>query len=69
MGQRVKRSLYPLGDVDLTKVIFRPVKRLKLIESWFPERFTNFIQCCKERILGHYALLAYCHYNILHCLL
>ena len=28
--------------MNFTKVIFRPVKRLKLIGSWVPERTANF---------------------------
>ena len=31
-----------LGYVKVTKVISRPTKRLKLMESWFPERSANF---------------------------
>ena len=33
-----KRPVQPLGFLNFTKVIFRSIKRLKLIESWFPER-------------------------------
>ena len=28
--------------MNFTKVIFRQIKRFKLIRSWFPERFANF---------------------------
>ena len=30
------QSSEPLGFMNFTKVIFRPIKRLKLIGSWFP---------------------------------
>ena len=39
--------------VNSTKVIFRPIKRLKLIRSWFAE---SSVQCCQERIFRHYAM-------------
>ena len=41
MDQRGKRPVQSLGYVNFIKVIFRPIKRLKLIGSWFPERSTN----------------------------
>ena len=43
IGQRGKRPVKPLGPVNFTKVIFRPIsKHLKLTESYFPERSKNF---------------------------
>ena len=42
MEQREKRPVYLLWYVNFTKVIFRQIKRLKLIRSWFPKRFANF---------------------------
>ena len=49
MGQRKKHRVQPLGYVNFTKVIFRPIKRLKLIRNWCPGRSLNFIQRCQER--------------------
>ena len=40
-GWRVQRPVSPLGYLNFTKVIFRPIKRLKLIRSWFLERSAN----------------------------
>ena len=44
IGQRKKRPVYPLGYVNFTKFIYFYflIKRLKLIGSWFPERFAKF---------------------------
>jgi len=42
MGQRVKRPVKPLGYANFTKVIFRPIERLKFIGSWFPEKSSKF---------------------------
>ena len=50
-----------LGYVNLIKVIFRPFKRLKSIESWFPEMSANLysmfswcvaIVCIEEVVRG-----------------
>ena len=32
----------PWKTVNVTKVILRSIKRLKLTKGWFPERFANF---------------------------
>ena len=50
MGWRGKRPDLYLGYVNLTKVIFRPVKRLKLIGSLFRERSANYYSVLSERI-------------------
>ena len=42
IGLREKRPVYPSGYVNFTKGIFRPIIRLKLMGSWFPERSANF---------------------------
>ena len=42
MEQREKRPVDLLWYVNFTKVIFRQIKRFKLIRSWFPERFEKF---------------------------
>ena len=42
MEQREKRPVYLLWYVNFIKVIFRQLKRFKLIRSWFPERSANF---------------------------
>ena len=36
--------------MNFTKVIFRPIKRLKLIRSFLSERSATFIQCYQEKI-------------------
>ena len=59
MGWRGKRPDLYLGYVNLTKVIFRPVKRLKLIGSLFRERSANYYSVLSERIQQY-------HNNILH---
>ena len=50
IGWRGKRPDLYLGYVNLTKVIFRPVKRLKLIGSLFRERSANWYSVLSERI-------------------
>ena len=50
MGWRGKRPDLYLGYVNLTKVIFRPVKRLKLIGSSFRKRSANCYSVLSERI-------------------
>ena len=48
MGKRRKRPVQPLGYVNFTKLIFRPIKRLKLIGNWFPYRSATSIQPVKR---------------------
>ena len=44
MEQRDPRPVSPLGYVYFTKVIFRPIKRLKSMQSWFPQsRVLDFL--------------------------
>ena len=52
-------------NLNWWSVIFRPIQGLTFIESWFPERSANFIQCYQERILHSRALLVCCHCIIL----
>ena len=59
MGAQFPRNL------NWWSVIFRPIQGLTFIESWFPERSANFIQCYQERILHSRALLVCCHCIIL----
>ena len=47
---RGKRPDLYLGYVNLTKVIFRPVKRLKLIGNWFREMSANVYSVLSEGI-------------------
>ena len=62
MGKRGKRPVKPLGYVNFTKVIFRPIKCLKLhvIRGSFQEKSANFFSFIREN-----STVA----NILHCLL
>ena len=50
--QRVKRSVQSLGYVNFIKVIFRPIKPLKLIGSWFPERsaYQGSLSCLGDAV-------------------
>ena len=50
MVQGGKRPVQSLGYVNFTKVIFRPIKRLKFIGSWFPDTSAKFYSGCQERI-------------------
>ena len=53
MGQRKKhRVMQPLGYVNFTKVIFRPIKRLKLIRNWCPERSAKFYSTLSREAVG-----------------
>ena len=52
MGQRKKHRVQPLGYVNFTKVIFRPIKRLKLIRNWCPERSAKFYSTLSREAVG-----------------
>ena len=52
MGQRKKHRVQPLGYVNFTKVIFRPIKRLKLIRNWCPERSAKFYSTLSREAEG-----------------
>ena len=52
MGQRKKHRVQPLGQVNFTKVIFRPIKRLKLIINWCPERSAKFYSTLSREAKG-----------------
>ena len=52
---------HSVGFVNVNRVIFRPIKRLKLIGSWVPKKSANF-NVVKRKFNSS-------HYNILHCLL
>ena len=45
--------------MNFAEVIFRPIKRLKLIGNWFPERSASlyFVLSREKRIMGHYVVL------------
>ena len=66
LGIRINRV--PL-HMNLTDVIFRPIKRLKLIGGLFRRGPQIFIQCCQRRIMERYAVLMCRYYNILYGLL
>ena len=53
MEQRGRRPVQPLGFVNITKVIFRPIKRLILITSWFPKKSANFYSVLLGEIVKH----------------
>ena len=63
MGQIGKRPVKPLEYVNFTRVIFRPIKRLKSIGSCFPERSIKLSFAVVKREFNSR------HYNILYCLL
>lgn len=46
------------GYVNTTKVLFRPIKRLKLIGAQFPERSANFYSCFQVRTMGRFKMAA-----------
>ena len=52
---------HSVGFVNVTRVIFRPIKSLKLIGSWVPKKSANLSVVKRKFNSGHY--------NILHCLL
>lgn len=60
---REKRPVYPSGYVNFTKGIFRPIIRLKLMGSWFPDRSANMYSVLSRENL---TITVQC---ILHCLL
>ena len=51
MGQRGKRPM-PLGYVNFTKAIFRPIKGFKLIVGWSPESSANFYSMLSRKNNG-----------------
>ena len=66
MWYRRRHSILPLVYVNSTKAIFRQMEHLKLIESGFRRGPQAFIQCYKEKMMGHHALLVCLYYNILY---
>ena len=50
--------VYPLGYTNFTKAIFRPIKRLKLIVRWFPERSANFYLVLSRKNNGTFCSLS-----------
>ena len=48
--ERETWRVYPLRYVNFTKVIFRPIKRLKLMGSLFPKGPQTFIVCLPKMV-------------------
>ena len=65
----------PWGHVNFTKVIFRPIKPVKLTGSLFPKRYAKFYSLLhvdwrefnsrRSRVIGSYSDSR--HQNVLHC--
>ena len=47
--EKESQRVYPLQYVNFTKVILRPIKRLKFMRSMFPGRSANFY-CLLARV-------------------
>ena len=47
----------PLGYVNFTNAFFRPIKRLKSIVRWFPERSANFYLVLSRKKNGTFCFI------------
>ena len=63
--ERERSCSVDLGNENFTKAIFRPIERLILIGSQFPERFANFSSVL-SRENSTVVITIYC---IVHCFL